>query len=142
MMVSAKKNIPTPPRHLAVLPPRSWRRGNGDLLFDGTGVRVCCQSQGFAWQRQGTLRGNGPAPGGTGENIWRCAWPWLQLAAIIGGHHDIADRFVAKAIVDPHEKELPGVGLDVKLDMRHCAGGQLGKDWHGQSEHDIAGRRP
>src|SRR5260370_41400912 len=66
---SKRKKIAAPRSCLADLSPTSGLSTNGDLIFNGTGVRMCCQSQAFAWQREGTLHGNVPTPVYAGENI-------------------------------------------------------------------------
>jgi hypothetical protein len=65
-MASSSKNIPAWLSHLVAMPPVSLRLDKADLLFDGAGVRVGRQLQGFAWQRLGILRGNAPTTGNTG----------------------------------------------------------------------------
>ena len=48
MMVSTRRRSPAHRSHLATVRSGSWKVDNGNLLFDGTGVRMRCHSQGFA----------------------------------------------------------------------------------------------
>jgi len=48
MMVSKKRRIPARWRQLAAMDAGSLRRSKANLLFDGAGVRVGSQLQGFA----------------------------------------------------------------------------------------------
>src|SRR5208337_2876029 len=134
---SARKKTLAPRSHVADWLPMSLRRNKVNLLVDGAGVRVGCQSQGFAWQRQGTLRGNGPTPYSAGENIGRCVGVFLQLTAIACRQHNIPDQFMGETIIAPHQKELVAFALRMKAQMRKRPGRRHGKNWNGKAQHDV-----
>src|ERR1700722_2164456 len=110
MMVSARRRrIAEQRNHFATARSGSWSVNNVNLLFDGTGVCVRRQSQGFVGKRQRSLRVDGPTPGHTGQNIRRRARLCLQLAAVVGPQHDLADRFMATAVLERPEKTIPAI---------------------------------
>src|ERR1700733_11173868 len=118
MMVSARRKIAAQRNHLAAAGFGSWTADNVDLLFNGTGVRTGCQAQVFVGARQRSLDVNGPPPRHAGQNIGRRTGFRLQLAAVASPQRGLADRFMAPAVIDRYEKDLPGIVLDVKIYVR------------------------